>query len=55
MRKRLCVSVDPSVSGANGWCAIDDFVDKANINLKDEKVTVASQKLDMMILNKLTY
>jgi arabinogalactan endo-1,4-beta-galactosidase len=38
---RLRVWVDPSVSGANGWCDIDDFVDKA--------ILADAQNMDIMV------
>jgi arabinogalactan endo-1,4-beta-galactosidase len=38
---RLRVWVDPSVSGANGWCDIDDFVIKAKL--------AHAQNLDIMV------
>jgi arabinogalactan endo-1,4-beta-galactosidase len=38
---RLRVWVDPSVSGANGWCGIDDFVDKA--------ILADAQNMDIMV------
>jgi len=38
---RLRVWVDPSVSGANGWCDINDFVNKAKL--------ADSENLDIMV------